>query len=147
MPVTPLKPDLAAAPSHAVHVDLDERSFLFPAGKNLTRLVFSAQGQLIHLDAIYGYNQSRTPPRILTLSLPDAQELARLLVETVFLARTQHAITDTMRITLEVMPNGYRWQIGDINRAVELYLGAACIWRVCQGLLRIIDFIAPVEAH
>jgi hypothetical protein len=30
---------------------------------------------------------------------------------------------------------------------MELFLSTSCIWRVCQGLLRITDLIAPVEAN
>jgi hypothetical protein len=34
-----------------------------------------------------------------------------------------------------------------MNNATELFLGTNCIWRVCQGLLRIADLIAPVESN
>jgi hypothetical protein len=32
-----------------------------------------------------------------------------------------------------------------VNSATELFLSAGCIWHVCQGRLRIVDLIAPVE--
>jgi hypothetical protein len=35
----------------------------------------------------------------------------------------------------------------NMNNATELFLGTNCIWRVCQGLLRIADLIAPVESN
>ena len=41
----------------------------------------------------------------------------------------------------------YHLQFGDMNSATELFLGTNCIWRVCQGLLRIADLIAPVESN
>ena len=50
-------------------------------------------------------------------------------------------------MAINVVANGYHIQIGDMNQATELFLGTAAIWRVCQGLLRALDHIAPVEAH
>jgi hypothetical protein len=142
-------PRLAAGlkPDFAVKVDLDERCFLFPAGKSVVQLVFLAQGKAIHLEAVYGFNESRTPPRILSLDLEDARELARRLIEAVHQARTQLVITPGLRVTINVMANGYHLQIGDTNHATDLFLGTGCIWRVCQGILRIIDHIAPIESN
>jgi hypothetical protein len=134
-------------PKYEVKVDLDDRAFLFPAGKSLAQLVYLSDGQKIFVEAAYHFNQSRTPPRLLTLDHEDARELARRLVEAVHHARTQLAITAGVRITINVVANGYHLQIGDMNDALELFLGTGCIWRVCQGLLRIIDLIAPVEAN
>jgi hypothetical protein len=34
-----------------------------------------------------------------------------------------------------------------MTESTDLYLSTSCIWRVCQGLLRIVDHIAPVEAN
>jgi hypothetical protein len=69
------------------------------------------------------------------------------LVEAVHCARTQLALTEGIRITINVIANGYHLQIGDMNNATELFLSSGCIWRVCQGLLRIADLIAPVESN
>jgi len=44
-------------------------------------------------------------------------------------------------------PNGYHLHGGDLNQSTELFLSAGCIWRVCQGLLRIVDLISPVESN
>ncbi|HWP25072.1 MAG TPA: hypothetical protein VNL39_01875 [Xanthobacteraceae bacterium] len=134
-------------PKYEVKVDLDDRAFLFPAGKSLAQLMFLSDGQKIYVEAAFHFNQSRTPPRLLTLDLEDAQELARRLVEAVHTARTQLAITAGLRITINVVANGYHLQIGDMSDARELFLGTGSIWRVCHGLLRIIDLIAPVEAN
>jgi hypothetical protein len=134
-------------PKFEVKVDLDERSFLFPAGKALAQLAFLSDGTLIFVDAVFPFNQSRTPPRILTLELEDAQELARGLVHAVHYAKTQLVITMGVRITISVVANGYHLQIGDMNAATEIFLSTGVIWRVCQGMLRICDFIAPVESH
>jgi hypothetical protein len=142
-------PETAAtlAASHQVQVDLDDRAFLFPAGKPLTRMVLSTTGRTIHFDFVYAFNEARTPPRLLSLDREDVRQLAHALVTAVYLARTQHAISETMRITIDVLTNGYRLQVGDLNAPTELFLGTGSITRVCQGLLRIVDYVAPVEAN
>jgi hypothetical protein len=132
---------------HAVKVELDDRAFLFPAGKAVMQLIFYADGRTIHIEAIYPFNQSRTPPRLVSLDLDDARELGRKLVEAVHMARTQLVVSPGVRIAINVMANGYHIQIGDMNQSTDLFLGTGSIWRVCQGLLRIIDFIAPVESN
>ena len=131
----------------AVKVELDDRAFLFPAGKPVIHLVFSTNGKLIHVEAVFPFNASRTPPRLLSLDLEDARELGRRLVEAVHQARSQLAITSSMRVAINVVANGYHLQIGDMNQATDLYLSAGCIWRVCQGILRITDHIAPIESN
>jgi hypothetical protein len=141
------RPITALKPKFEVKVDLDDRAFLFPAGKSVAQLVFLSDGASIQIEAIYPFNQSRTPPRLLLLDFEDASELGRRLVEAVHHARTQLVITAGVRITINVVANGYHLQIGDMNDATELFLGTGCIWRVCQGLLRIVDMIAPVEAN
>ena len=134
-------------PKFEVKVDLDDRSYLFPAGKPLAQLAFLSDGKLIFIDAVFPFNQARTPPRLLTLDLDDARELGRGLVHAVHYAKTQLVITTGVRITINVVANGYHMQIGDMNAATEIFLSTGVIWRVCQGILRIVDFIAPVEAH
>ena len=134
-------------PKFEVKVDLDDRCYLFPAGKPLAQLAFLSDGNLINIDAVFPFNQARTPPRLLTLDLEDARELGRGLVHAVHYAKTQLVITTGVRITINVVANGYHMQIGDMNAATEIFLSTGVIWRVCQGMLRIVDFIAPVEAH
>ena len=51
-------------PKFEVKVDLDERSFLFPAGKSVSQLLFLSDGRTIFVEAVYPFNQSRTPPRL-----------------------------------------------------------------------------------
>ena len=62
-------------------------------------------------------------------------------------ARTQLVVTEGLRVSINVIPNGYHLQIGDMNQATEIFLSTGCIWRVCQGFLRIIDLTAPVESN
>jgi hypothetical protein len=132
---------------HVVQVDLDERAFLFPAGKSVSQLILTASGNTVSIDLTFPFNQTRLPPRLAVLDVDDAAVLARCLTMAVYLARTQHAITETMHITIDVLANGYRLQFGDLHKPLELMLGTACIWRVCQGFLRVVDVISPVESH
>jgi hypothetical protein len=138
---------LKTKPDLIVKVDLDERAFLFPAGKLISQISFATDGRVVHIDAVYPFNEARTPPRLLTLSAEDATELARRLVDAVYQARTQLAMSDGMRIAINVIANGYHLQIGDMTDPTDLYLSTSCIWRVCQALLRATDYIRPVEAN
>jgi hypothetical protein len=130
-----------------IKIDLDERSYLFPAGQSVSQLLFLSDGRTIFVEAIFPFNQSRTPPRLITLDLEDAREFGRRLIEAVHCARNQLVVTQGIRISINVIANGYHLQFGDMNSATELFLGTNCIWRVCQGLLRIADLIAPVESN
>ncbi|HEY4252018.1 MAG TPA: hypothetical protein VGM87_12480, partial [Roseomonas sp.] len=76
-------------------VDLDERAVLYPAGKGVTRVTLSATEGGIAFDAIFAFNESRSAPRIMVLSLDDAREFGRRLVDSVYQARAQNAITET----------------------------------------------------
>jgi len=132
---------------HVVEIDLDERAYLFPAGKPMTRLHITAEGREIEINAIFPFNEARTPARITTLDITDAKDLARRLLEAVFQARTQHVVSDGVRVAINVMTNGYNLQFGDLNHSTDMFLGFGCIWRVIQGLLRAVDHIAPIEAN
>ena len=134
-------------PAFEVRVDLDDRAFLFPAGKSLNQLVFASDGRRVFVDGVFPFNQARTAPRIVVLTYEEARDFGRKLVEAVHTARTQLVVTGELRLTINVIPNGYYLQVGDINGATEIFLSTACIWRVCQGLLRIVDLIAPNESN
>jgi hypothetical protein len=134
-------------PKHEVKIDLDERAFLFPAGKPVIQLVLLTEGRKIHFEAAFPFNQSRTPPRIATLDLDDARDLAHKLVEVVHTAKSQLLISEGTHVTINVVANGYRLQFGDVNKPVELFISTGAIWRVCHGLLRAVDFIAPIESN
>ena len=134
-------------PKFEIKVDLDERCFLFPSGKSVSQLLLLSDGRTVFVDAVYPFNQSRTPPRLIVLDLEDTREFGRRLIEAVHTAKTQLVATSGARITINVIANGYHMQIGDMNSSLELFLGTNCIWRVCQGLLRIADLIAPIESN
>ena len=144
-PIPRLVPELK--PTLEVRVDLDDRAFLFPAGKALNQLVFASDGRRVFVDTVFPFNQARTPPRIVALTHEEAKEFARKLVEAVHAARTQLVVTGELRLTINVLPNGYYLQIGDVNGATEVFLSTGCIWRVCHALLRIVDLIAPNESN
>ena len=109
--------------------------------------MFHPAGRVIQVDAVFAFNASRAAPRLFTLELEDARLLARTIVDAVFLARTQHAITETMRVAVEVLTNGYRLHVGELDGGMDLYFGTASVWRVCQGLLRAVDALSPVETN
>ena len=46
-------------PKFEVKVDLDERAFLFPAGKALSQFAFASDGRQIFVDAVFPFNQAR----------------------------------------------------------------------------------------
>src|SRR3954466_3365177 len=134
-------------PKYEIKVDLDERAFLFPAGKSVSQLLFVSDGRTIFIEAVYPFNQSHTPPRLISLDLEDAREFGRRLIEAVHCARTQLVVTSGVRISINVIANGYHIQFGYMNHATELFLGTNCTCRVCQARLRIADLIAPIESN
>src|SRR3974390_3854614 len=95
-------PMLKVRPDCVGKIDVDERTFLFPAGKAIVQLAFASEGRTIHLEAAYLFNETRAAPRILTLGLEDAQDFARRLVDAVYQARTQLAVSEGMRLTINV---------------------------------------------
>ena len=57
---------------HVVQVDLDERAFLFPAGKSVSQLILTASGNTVSIDLTFPFNQTRLPPRLAVLDVDDA---------------------------------------------------------------------------
>src|SRR5471030_532540 len=88
----------ALKPKFEVKVDLDDRAFLFPAGKSVAQLVFLSDGTSIQIEAVYPFNQARTPPRLLLLDFEDASELGRQLIKTIHHTHTQLVITTNIHI-------------------------------------------------
>src|SRR5260370_13883363 len=124
-------------PKYEIKVDLDERSYLFPAGKSVSQLLFLSDGRTIFIEAVYPFNQSHTPPRLVALDLEDAREFGRRLIEAVHCARTHLVVTSGIRISINTVAYGYNLQFSDMNTATELLLSTNCIWRVCQGHRRL----------
>ncbi|MGE5546227.1 MAG: hypothetical protein ACM33T_04990 [Solirubrobacterales bacterium] len=135
-------------PRLMVNVDLDERCFVFPEGKNIAqiRVLAMPPGDLV-IEAAYAYNQARAAPRLFELTAEDAPEFARKLVDAVQRAQTTHYVSEATKIAINVVANGYVLQIGDVDNTREIYLSTGCIWRVCNGLLRAIDQVSPSPSH
>src|SRR4051812_18223654 len=110
-------------PKYEIKVDLDERAYLFPAGKSVSQLLFLSDGRRIFIEAVYPFNQTHTPPRLVSLDVEDTKEFGRRLVEAVHCARNQLVVTSGIRISINVVANGYHLQFGDMNSATELFLG------------------------
>lgn len=89
----------------------------------------------IAFDAVFAFNESHAPSRIMLLSLEDARVFVRCLVDGVYQARTQNAITETMHIGIMVHPNGLHLQIGNVASPVELFIGIRTIWQVMRTVL------------
>jgi hypothetical protein len=134
-------------PDNALTLDLDERAVVYPSGKGITRIALSPERSGIAFDAIYAFNESHTPPRLLWLSLEDARIFGRSLVDSVYQARPQNAITDTMRIGITVHTNGFHIDVANDGHPVELFIGLNSIWRFAMLVLRAVDRLSPVEAH
>src|SRR3954471_4361810 len=92
-------------PKYEIKVDLDERAFLFPAGKSVSQLLFLSDGRTIFVEAVFPFNQSHTPPRLIALDLEDAREFGRRLIEAVHCARTQLVVTGGVHISINVIAN------------------------------------------
>src|SRR4051812_33133380 len=109
MPPNQVTPRLVAQlkAKFEVKVDLDDRAFLFPAGKALNQLAFLSDGRQVFVEGVFPFNQARTPPRILTLNYDEAREFGRRLLEAVHTAKTQLVVTGELRISINVVANGY----------------------------------------
>ncbi|MES2710085.1 MAG: hypothetical protein V4653_00745 [Pseudomonadota bacterium] len=147
--VIPARPEErpAAPVDFTLAVDLDERSVLYPAGKSVTRVNLSAVAGGLAFDAVFAFNEARAASRFLVLTPGDSREFGRRLVDAVYQARPQNAITETMRIGITVHTNGFHLQIGDVAAPIELYVGLASIWRFTQTVLRAVDRLTPVVSH
>jgi hypothetical protein len=145
-PVKPSQPTLTTD-SPVPFIDLDERAVLYPAGKGVTRITMTPENGGIAFDATFAFNNSRSSPRILWLSLADAREFGRCLVDSVYQAKPQNAITETMRIAISVHTNGFHMLIGDVGNPVELFIGLSSIWRFAVTVLRAVDRLSPIEAN
>lgn len=137
-----------ASPDAIIKVDLDERAYLFPAGRQVLQLQFLAfRPHMVRIEAVYAFNQSKVSPELLALPVEDARELSRKLVESVYRAQSSQVATRDTSLTLTVVANGYILEFGPRENPSELMLSTGCIWRVCNGLARIVDIISPIASN
>ncbi len=142
----------AAAPSMAApavyKVELDERALLFPDGKivNHIMIAFEPPGA-IHLDCIFQFNKAHQPPRIASFTVDEAREFAKELVNAVYRARTSFVLSETLKVNINVITNGYQIEISRWNQTTELFLSTSVIWRFIKGLLMTLDEASPVRSN
>jgi len=129
-------------------VDLDERAYLFPESRSLTQIKFNldAEGYVL-VELVFAHNVSRVHPYTLRLGRSDAKDLCFRIIDAVYRAQTQHLVTETIRISITVVSNGYIFKIEDQGVQRELYLSTVVIWKVCNALCRIVDLQSPVQSH
>jgi len=75
---------------------------------------------------------NRAHHRACFVQLEDAREFGRRLIDAVHCARTQLVVTQGIRVSINVVANGYHLQFGDMNNATELFLVPIASGRVCQ---------------
>ena len=138
---------VAHKPRSLINVELDERSVLFPDGKFLSHISVFEEAKLIRLEAVFLFNESRQSPDITTLTVEDARELARAIMDGVFQGRTQHVLSDHAKVALIFNPNGFVLRFGEGAALRELFIASPAIIRLAQGLLRIVDRAAAAPAH
>jgi hypothetical protein len=131
-----------------VKIDLDERAFVFPQHKSMQQLQLHAiRPNTIRFEALYAFNQNRASPVLFALSSDDAAELARRLVEAVYRAQSSQVVSSTASLSITVVANGYILTHNDPSGPTELFLGSGCIWRVCGGIARAVDFLSPIASN
>jgi hypothetical protein len=136
------------APDAVIKVDLDERAFAFPQAKQILQLhILVYRPQLVRIEATYAYNEARASHELFELPADDARELVRKLVETVYRATSSQVISRSTTLSINVVTNGYLLQMGDHEHIREIFLSTGCIWRVCNGLARAVDFISPIASN
>ena len=137
-----------SAPDAIIKVDLDDRAFVFPAGRQLTQLQFLAfRPHLVRVEAVYAFNHSKAGPELFELPAEDARDLSRRMVESVYRAQSSQIATRNTSVSLTVVANGYILEFGPRENPTELMLSTGCIWRVCNGLARAVDMIAPIASN
>ena len=132
----------------SIVVELDDRSFLFPAGIGVSHLnLSSASGRGVSIEAVASFNTARHDPRLALLSYEDAREFARKIVDAYYQGRTQHALSEAIKIAIVFNPNGFLLQFSGDRENADLFVTSGAIMRLAQGLLRVLDDIAPVATN
>jgi hypothetical protein len=131
-----------------IKIELDERAFVFPQHKSLQQLhIHVLRPSTLRFEAVYAFNHNRESPVLFDMSATDAAELARRLVEAVYRAQSTQVVTATSSLSITVVANGYIIQVADSAGPLELFLGSGCIWRVCGGIARGVDFLSPIASN
>lgn len=132
--------------SKVFSVDLDERSFLFPQTRALTQIRFVVREDgFLDMEFIYAHNESHAPPVATRLSGSDAREFCQRMVDAVYRAQSQSVISDTLRIAINVIANGYILLIEEAGTEKKLYLSTGIIWRFINAMFRAADLQTPPQ--
>ncbi|MFN3076512.1 MAG: hypothetical protein ABT940_06475 [Alphaproteobacteria bacterium] len=131
-----------------VNVEMDDRTALFPDGKFLTHISITENPvDMIRLEALFHFNETRLDPLIALLAVEDAKEFGRSIMDSVFQGRTQHVLSDHAKIGIVFNPNGFVIKFGDGRSMKELFIASPTILRLAQGILRIVDNTLAVPPH
>lgn len=130
-----------------INVELDDRSFLFPDGKTVSHAALREEGDRVRIDGVFHFNESRQDTLIQTLDVDDAREFARAVVEAVSQGRTQHVLSDAVRIAVIFNPNGFMIRFGEGRAMRELFVNSPAVLRLAQGVLRLADRMSAPPAH
>jgi hypothetical protein len=129
-------------------IELDDRCFLFPDGKVVSHALVGREGaDRICMDAVYTFNGTRLPQRVLHLSREELKLFTRELLDSVYAAKSGFVLRDTLKIAIIVVANGYRIEFQRSERKSELYISTGAIWRFIRGLLAAADQSSPVVSH
>lgn len=132
----------------AIVVELDDRSFLFPAGIGVSHLnLSSVSGRRVSIEAVPSFNTARHDPRLALLSFEDARDFARKIIDAYYQGRTQHALSEAIKIAILFNPNGFLVQFSSDRETADLFVTSGALMRLAQGLLRVLDDIAPVATN
>jgi hypothetical protein len=143
---TPLS--VAASEGSTVKIELDERAFLFPEGKPVTHMVIVRHGAAeFHLDAVFAFNRARDKARFATLTLGQMREFTRELLGAVYAARPAFVLDGGLKLTINVVLNGYIVEFATGDEKRELFLGTGSIWRVIKSLMMVLDEATAQTGH
>lgn len=135
-------------PRLVINVEMDDRSALFPEGKFLSHLaVHEADDGGVRLEGLFHFNEERADPLLARLEVEDARDFGRALLDAVFQGRTQHVLSDTIKIAVIFNPNGFVLKFGEERALRELFIASPAIVRLAQGLLRMVDRVSALPRH
>lgn len=139
---------VAARGRLVINVEMDDRTVLFPDGKFLTHVAVSEEkGGRIRFDGVFLFNESRADTLIAALSVEDAGEFARAILDAVFQGRTQHVLSEAARVAVIFNPNGFVLKFGEERALKELFMASPAIVRLAQGVLRMVDRTLAPAPH
>ncbi len=145
---SPAHPSTILRSRLVINVEMDDRSVLFPDGKFLSHLALhETEGAGIRLEAVFHFNEERADPLIAAIEAEDAREFGRAILDAVFQGRTQHVLSDAVKIAVIFNPNGFVLKFGEERTLRELFIASPAIIRLAQGLLRMVDRVSALPRH